>query len=310
MGDVRRRLHGRDPRHGADPDGPASLGFPALSTGTSVNSPGALVGPDGPPQNDPTTPDDTRGSLGQAGGYPGFSETLDTSVRGDLGDESSCGSGHPSRRSGAGRRSPSSTGAAGPCRPTLGRAQQGPNIPVLPTLGDEANPTLETDELIQTYFVEADLPNVLFAAHRPTTVIFDGTVWTRPDGALRSDVTLTDGSVYTVVSDRIRVTPELLRSQGDVAEVFATSTMPHPGDAGAVPRRPGLDLGADLALAAELTRPGESTYDTVLAYEAWLGANTEYDLNAPVPAAESTPSTTSCSSHSAGSASRSPARSR
>ncbi len=30
--------------------------------------------------------------------------------------------------------------------------------------------------------------------------------------------------------------------------------------------------------------PGQSTYDTILAYEAWLGANTEYDLDAPVPA--------------------------
>ena len=36
-----------------------------------------------------------------------------------------------------------------------------------------------------------------------------------------------------------------------------------------------VDLAADL-------RAG-STYDTILAYERWLGANTEYDLDAPVP---------------------------
>ena len=36
-------------------------------------------------------------------------------------------------------------------------------------------------------------------------------------------------------------------------------------------------------LATGLRTPGQSTYDTILAYERWLGANTEYDLDAPVP---------------------------
>ena len=168
--------------------------------------------------------------------------------------------------------------------PELGRPQQGPNIPVPPTLGDESNPQLESDELVQTYFVSADLPNVLFAAPRASTVIFDGTVWTRPDGALRSDTTLTDGSVYTVVSQRVSVTPELLRAQGDVSDVFATFT---DGGSQAI-LAPYLELPTStsartIALADDLAQPGRSTYDTVLAYEGWIGANTAYDLNAPVP---------------------------
>ncbi len=266
------------------PDGPASLGLPALSTGTDVASPGALAGPDG--RSAASTPSDgTRGSLGQVGGYPGFSESLDTSVRGDLGDEVVMRVRSPEPAFWRGQTFTDFDGRTWAVSPETGRPNPGPTINVAPTLGDEANPTLERDELIQTYFVEADLPNVLFAAHRATTVIFDGTVWTRPDGALRSDVTLTEGSVYTIVSERVRATPELLRSQGDVADVFAA----YDDAASQAVLAPYLELAPTtsqrtIALADELNRPGQSTYDTIRAYEAWLATNTTYDLDAPVPA--------------------------
>ncbi len=203
------------------PDGPASLGLPALSTGTDVTSPGALVGPDGRP-SDSTPSNGTRGALGQAGGYLGFSESLDTSVRGDLGDELVMRVRSPEPAFWRGQTFADFDGRTWTVSPATGRPRQGPDIAIPPTLGDQTNPNLESDELIQTYFVETDLPNVIFAAHRATTLIFDGMVWTRPDGALRSDVTLTEGSVYTVLSQRVRVTPELLRDQGDVAAVFAS----------------------------------------------------------------------------------------
>lgn len=67
------------------PDGPARLGLPALSNNApSAPTAGGLAGPSGAP---PAPSDGTRGSLGEVGGYPGFTETMDTSVRGDLGDE-------------------------------------------------------------------------------------------------------------------------------------------------------------------------------------------------------------------------------
>ncbi|MEM9748172.1 MAG: transglutaminaseTgpA domain-containing protein [Actinomycetota bacterium] len=70
------------------PDGPASLGLPAVSQDTGLaDQDGALLGPDGSPAASSGEPSTNRGALGQVGGYPGFSETLDTSVRGDLGDE-------------------------------------------------------------------------------------------------------------------------------------------------------------------------------------------------------------------------------
>ncbi|MET0909749.1 MAG: transglutaminaseTgpA domain-containing protein [Ilumatobacteraceae bacterium] len=265
------------------PDGPASLGLPALSTGTPVGAPGALAGPDGSPAGS-TSEDGARGSLGQAGGYRGFSETLDTSVRGDLGDDVVMRVRSPEPAFWRGQTFTAFDGRTWRVSPLVGDPQQGPNIAVPSTIGDQVNPRLETDELIQTYFVEADLPNVLFAAHRATTVIFDGVVWTRPDGALRSDVTLTDGSVYTVVSQRPRVTPPLLRAQGDVAAVFASFD----DAASRTALAPYLDVPASTsartrALADDLNPPGQSTYDTIRAYEAWIADHTAYDLDAAVP---------------------------
>lgn len=126
---------------------------------------------------------------------------------------------------------------------------------------------------------------MIFAAARPDLVTFDGDLYTRPDGAIRSDVTLAEGSVYTVVSERVQVTADSLRAQGDVGEFFARFTDPE--------RRELLDpylavpnstTQRTLDLAADLRTPGSPTYDTIIAYQSWLASNTEYDLNAPVPA--------------------------
>jgi hypothetical protein len=69
------------------PDGPARLGLPALSVDAPrVSSPGGLALPDGSATTDGTA-DPERGMIGEVVGYPGFTEALDTSVRGTLGDE-------------------------------------------------------------------------------------------------------------------------------------------------------------------------------------------------------------------------------
>ena len=169
--------------------------------------------------------------------------------------------------------------------PEVGQRADGPIIEVPPTLGDPsgaARRASASSEFVQTYFIETDLPNLVYAASRPTQVIFDGALWTRPDGALRSDVTLTSGSVYTVVSDRIQVTAEALRAQGDLGEVFGG----YRESTGTTQVDPFLELPASTTartvdLAASLR--AATTYDTILAYQQWLATNTQYDLDAPVP---------------------------
>jgi transglutaminase-like putative cysteine protease len=266
------------------PDGPARLGLPALSVDApTVSSPGALALADGSPTAGGNGAE--RGMVGGVAGYPGFTEALDTSVRGTLGDEIVMRVRAPEAAFWRGQTFTEFDGRTWTVSPELGRRRSGPVIDVEPTIGDAIGSPVPSSELVQTYFVEQDLPNVVFAAQRPVQVIFDGSLWTRPDGALRSDVTLTAGSVYTVVSERPQVDAEILRAQGDVGEFFAEFIEMSGGSQ----IQPFLELPESttqrtIDLATSLRTPGESTYDTILAYEAWLGAKTEYDLDAPVPA--------------------------
>jgi transglutaminase-like putative cysteine protease len=266
------------------PDGPARLGLPALSNNPPSVGAGALAGPDGSLAGSGTG-GGTRGSLSQAGGYLGFSETLDTSIRGDLGDEVVMRVRSPEPAFWRGQTFTDFDGRSWTVSPDIGVPREGATINVPPTIGDVVRSPVESNELVQTYFIEADLPNVVFAAYRPEQVVFDGTIWTRPDGALRSDVTLTEGSVYTVVSDRLQVTPQILRAQGDIGVVFDEFRQV---DAGEIIEPfltiPDSTTHRTIELAEQLRTPGESTYDTILAYQDWFAANTVYDLNAPVPA--------------------------
>ncbi|RLE17806.1 MAG: hypothetical protein DRJ50_13650, partial [Actinobacteria bacterium] len=267
------------------PDGPARLGLPALSNNAPTVGAGALAAPDGSLAQSGTG-GGTRGSLSQSGGYLGFAETLDTSVRGDLGDQIVMRVRSPEPAFWRGQTFTDFDGRSWTVSADTGVARTGPTIAVPPTIGDALGSGIESNELVQTFFIEADLPNVVFAAYRPTQVVFDGTVWTRPDGALRSDVTLTDGSAYTVISQRLQVTPEILRRQGDIAIIFDefrqidSTNVLEPFLA-----IPDSTTDRTIELAEQLRTPGESTYDTILAYQSWLSANTVYDLNAPVPAA-------------------------
>ena len=270
------------------PDGPARLGLPALkSNARSVDTPGGLARPDGstaaPDNSDGPDSNPNRGSIGNVVGYPGFTETLDTSVRGELGDQIVMRVRAPEPAFWRGRTFTEFDDRKWTMTTDIGQRQDGPVIDVQPTVGDALGSLVPSDELVQTYFVEQDQPNVVSAASRPVQVIFDGSLWTRPDSALRSDVTLTEGSVYTVISERARVDADILRSQGDLGEYFAGFRQMAGDEIDPFLAVPDSTTQRTIDLATMLRTPGESTYDTILAYEAWLGANTEYDLDAPVP---------------------------
>lgn len=265
------------------PDGPARLGLPALANdGRPVTTPGALVGADGAPQAPTTSRAGPTGSIGGLVGYPGFSGTLDTSVRGDLGDEVVMRVRAPEPAFWRGQTFTEFDGRVWTASEGTARPLGGMSVEVPPTLGDPSAPGVPTEELIQTFSVEQDLPNLLFAASRPTEVIVDGSVSQRPDGALLSDVTLGSGSVYTVVSERVQVRADDLRAQGDLGKLVARFRAANgSGDLEPFLEVPASTTQRTIDLAAALRGP--TTYDTILAYEAWLAENTEYDLDAPVP---------------------------
>jgi transglutaminase-like putative cysteine protease len=211
------------------------------------------------------------GSRSGGGGYPGFSPTMDTALRGDMGDEVVLRVRAPYPDYWRGQTFTNFDGRVWTVDPEVGNLSTGVDHPIAPTNGDV--PRLSDEEFIQTFYAEVDQPNIVFAAYRPERVLLEASLWRRPDGALRADVVLPAGSAYTVVSRRKNVTADTLRAEGDIA---ADRT---PEQFVALPD--GI-TDRTLALARQLQRA--TTYDTVLAIQAWLADNVEYTLDAPVPA--------------------------
>jgi transglutaminase-like putative cysteine protease len=129
----------------------------------------------------------------------------------------------------------------------------------------------------QTFHVEAGFSDVVFAAPSPRTVQTDKLLRSRGDGT----VTVTGGvsggfgkgAVYTVVSRRMRATAETLRS----ADFAPTPVEILRADA-QVP----ATTDRVRSLARRITATAATTYDKVIAIEDWMGAHTEYSLNAPL----------------------------
>ncbi len=264
------------------PSGPARLTLPTIIEDRStVTSPGAIVGPDGTVRSSGTDAGPDRAPPGQAGGYTGFAQSMDTSVRGDLGDEVVMRVRAPEPDFWRGQTFADFDGRRWYAAEELGTGRNGPNIDVPPALGDIRSGDVVVDDFVQTFFVEAEMPNVIFHAYAASQVVVDADVWTRNDGAIRASTTFGSGSIYTVVSRRAQVDAELLRAQGHIG--------PRLSDIGRELLAPYLTVPASttpqtIELAAALADGRGSTYDVVRAYEAWLNGNVEYDLDAPLPA--------------------------
>lgn len=151
----------------------------------------------------------------------------------------------------------------------------------LPSIGDTGYPTppVGTPEtggrlLTQTFRIEAPFADVLFAAAEPIEVrpVPRG----RRDGTLFSFAALGRGSSYRVVSRVPNATESTLRAAD-------------PTDATRVPAeiieqyaQAPIATARVRALAAQVAAGKATAYDKVRALEAWMGAHTEYSLNAPV----------------------------
>ncbi len=129
------------------------------------------------------------------------------------------------------------------------------------------------DTLTQTFHIEAPFSEVVFAAAEPIEVSSTRIPVERSaDGTLLMDQPLGQGSSYRVVSQVPDATTATLRA-ADPAAVPAviTSTYAQPPETTARVK----------ALAASVTAGAPTVYDKVRALEAWMGAHTEYSLNAP-----------------------------
>lgn len=140
---------------------------------------------------------------------------------------------------------------------------------------DEPSPSGE--EMVQTYYLETAGPNLIFAANRPVQIYLpQSTVFELPDGSVRTGVELDHGAIYTVVSRRPHATRQALRAAGD----GSTASTP----AGIVARYTQLPATVPdrvRQLARDVASDLPTTYDKVLALEAWMAANTQYRLDIP-----------------------------
>ncbi|MEX0992150.1 MAG: DUF3488 and transglutaminase-like domain-containing protein [Actinomycetota bacterium] len=129
------------------------------------------------------------------------------------------------------------------------------------------------ESLLQTFFIERQQPNLVFAAYRPTDIWFPANEL-RLDiyDSLRSPILLDEGLTYSVESMIPAADPDQLRTAPD-------------------PREPELierytQLPPELPqrvrdLAHRITDGQPTTYDKVIAVERWLRENTRYNLDIP-----------------------------
>jgi len=260
------------------PEGPAQLTLPSwLESRRPTPGDGSLVAANGSPLLGGATTTNRNGSApgggtGGVGGYPGFSPTMDTSLRGALGDTIVLRVRAPYPDFWRGQTFSQFDGRVWTADANTGRKTEGPDHSIAPATGDVRSRA--TDDFIQTFYAQVDLPNIVFAANRPQRVLLDAPLWARPDGALRADVVLPAGSAYTVVSQRSRATAAGLRADGDVT-LF--------GSPAPYVQLPDSTTQRTRDLAATLATGQANTYDVILSIQAWLAANITYSLDAPVP---------------------------
>ena len=216
---------------------------------------------------------------GRAGPYWGFADRMDTSARGELGDQEvmRVWADRPDFWRGqtfdrwdgrywtAGDTTTVPLGGENPMIPLPGAGDVGVSATSLPVVTSS-----------QTYELVWAGTDVIFAAYRPVELVSAQWSWSRiSDGSIVSDW-MPAGSVYQVESERVAVTPDLLRDH-DPARV----------DLPPVIAERFLDDGAATdrvrALAEEITAAAPTTYDKIRSLEAWMGDNIEYDRDIPVP---------------------------
>ena len=258
------------------PRGPAQLTLPSwLQSVRTTAEDGSLAAPDGSPLLGGASP--TRsGSTATGGMYPGFSATLDTGLRGELGDTVVLRVRAPEPDYWRGQTFVTFDGrswhVADAAAIGSGFRTDGTDHQLALTVGDMRH--AQGEEMIQTFYPQVDLPNLVFAAYRPTRVLLDAPLWQRADSALRAGAVLTAGSAYTVISQRSGATPEALRLIDDAADYWTSDLYR---------QVPDTVTDRTRALSDELAASAPTTYDFILAIEAWLTAHVTYDLNAPVP---------------------------
>lgn len=135
----------------------------------------------------------------------------------------------------------------------------------------EGQPHLATKNLVQTFYLESEQPNVVFAAYRPALLYYPSDYIYRDESGLKSPFTLSRGLVYSVVSHCIDYSDEEL--------------MPITGRVREEEMRPYLELPElperVVRLAEEIVPREGNVLAKARAIEEFLENNYEYSLEVP-----------------------------
>ena len=210
--------------------------------------------------------------------YPGFSSSVDLRSRGRLSEQIVLRIRSPQAALWRGLAYDTFDGtrwmASDDQTISLGRAFD-PSFGIAPPI--EGSGMLPTQHVLATVYVQADLPNVVFGAYRPVQVYFPTSQLVEDTyGGIHAPILLERGLVYSVVSEIPIASPEVLRAtEGAPADAHLETLLERyrqlPAD---LPERV-------IALAERITAGETSRVDAVAAVEAWLRANTRYNLDIP-----------------------------
>ncbi len=142
---------------------------------------------------------------------------------------------------------------------------------VLPASPDDAG---GGDELVQTFYVERELPNLIFAAFRPREV-YSSSTSIRVDGfsSLRLPYTLEKDTIYSVIS-------EIPREPDPASVPPGTDDNLGPSFDRYLEVPPAL-AGRFTTLARQITSGAASPVDKARAVQAWIKKNKRYRLDIP-----------------------------
>ena len=257
----------RPPRPGRRVQGRPSCS--RAGAGGSVGVPGGLAGDSGTPAqlSRPGSPD----SPIRVGGYLGFADSLNTALRGNLGNTlvMQVRAQRPSYWVGEtfdtwqGQSWTQSEKSSRPLR------ESSPFVLPVP-LGDV--PVGQGD--LQTFYITSSTADLVFHADSADELWFPtSSVYFSNDGTIVSPIGLGSGSIYTVESEVSTATADQLRADP------STQTLP-PGAQADFEQLP-HPYPRVLALAQSVTAGDTTTYDKVQSLIDWIGAHTHYSLDIP-----------------------------
>jgi transglutaminase-like putative cysteine protease len=139
-------------------------------------------------------------------------------------------------------------------------------------------------EVIQSFYVESDLPNIIFGGFQISQVFFPtDTLYVDRNGGVRSPYSLDKGTVYSSVSYVREMRPETLKKLGvlrdrkgrrRVTRMYLESAAPYLQLPATLPKRVS-------ALAERITQRCSSPFEKALAIQLYLQEHYSYNLQVP-----------------------------